>query len=92
MIEAHYKMSIRRVKACAGVATEKGLGAEGQFCVRLFLALRKISVMLSQQCGELSTSRKCAAVGGFVGRGTLFGALLPINLKRLKNRKDTNTL
>jgi hypothetical protein len=31
MIEVHRKMSIRRVKANAGVATEKGLGAEGQF-------------------------------------------------------------
>ena len=28
MIEAHHNISIRRVKACAGVAAVKGLGAE----------------------------------------------------------------
>ena len=80
MIEAHYKMSIQRVKACAGVAVEKGLGAEGRFCARSILALRKISAMLSQKCGELSKTRKYATVVAFVGRGTLFGALLPFKL------------
>ena len=80
MIEAHYKMSIRRVKAGAGVAAKKGLGAEGRSCARPFLALRKISVVLSQKCGELSKSRRCAAFGGFMGRGTLFGAPLPFKL------------
>ena len=69
MIEAHYKMSILREKACAGVAVEKGLGAEGQFGVKLFLALRKISVLLSQKCGELSTSRHYTTQGGFCGQG-----------------------
>ena len=83
MIEAHYKMSIRRVKACAGVAVEKGLGAEGQFGAKLFLALRRISVMLSQKCGELSKSRHCTAIRWFMGRGTLFGALLPFKLAKL---------
>ena len=91
MIEAHYKMSILREKACAGVAAEKGLGAEGQFGAKLFLALRKISVMLSQKCGELSKTRKYATAVAFVGRGTLFGALLPFKLKRMTNRKDTQT-
>ncbi len=62
-------MSILREKACAGVAVEKGLGAEGQFGAKLFLALRKISVMLSQKCGELSKSRNCAILDGFCGQG-----------------------
>ncbi len=73
-------MSIRRVKACAGVATEKGLGAEGQFGAKLFLALRKISVLLSQKCGELSKPVNVPPEVAFVGRGTLFGALLPFKL------------
>ncbi len=29
-VEAHLEMSIRRAKACAGVAAEKGSGAEGR--------------------------------------------------------------
>ena len=74
-------MSIRRVKACAGVAAEKGLGAEGHSGARLFLALRKTSAVLSQKCGALSKSRKHAISMAFVGRGTLFGALLPFHLK-----------
>jgi hypothetical protein len=70
MIEAHYKMSIQRVKAGAGVALEKGLGAEGRKKrAQPSLALRKISVVLSQQCGELSTSRQCAVANGFYGQG-----------------------
>ena len=54
MIEAHHKKSIRRERACAGVAAEKGLGAEGRGSANPFLALRKISAVLSQKCGELS--------------------------------------
>ena len=89
MIEAHHKMSIRRFKACAGVAAEKGLGTEGQFCAKLFLAMRKTSVLLSQKCGELSKTRNnTAIVWFFVGRGTLFGALLPFKLKSA--RKETS--
>ena len=80
MIEAHYKMSIRRERACAGVAAEKGLGAEGQFGARLFLALRKTSVVLSQKCGALSTPVYNRPWADFVGRGTLFGAPLPFQL------------
>lgn len=80
MIEAHYKMSIRRVKACAGVAAEKGLGAEGRSCARSFLALRKISAMLSQKCGALSTPVYNRPWADFVGRGTLVGAPLPFQL------------
>ena len=78
-------MSIRRRRACAGVAAEKGLGAEGRSSARSILALRKISVMLSQKCGELSKTRKYATAVAFVGRGTLFGALLPFKLQ--KDRK-----
>ena len=81
-------MSIRRAKAGAGVAARKGLGAEGQFCAKLFLALRKRSVVLSQKCGELSKSRHRAILMAFVGRGTLFGALLPFKLKSV--RKETS--
>ena len=88
MIEAHYKMSIRRERACAGVAAEKGLGAEGQFGAKLFLALRKISAVLSQKCGELSTPVNVPPKVAFVGRGTLFGALLPFKLKSA--RKETS--
>ena len=81
-------MSIRRVKACAGVAVEKGLGAEGRSSAKPFLALRKISVVLSQQCGELSTSRQRAVPNGFyMGRGTLFGAPLPFKLTILQRQE-----
>lgn len=69
MIEVHHKMSIQRVKACAGVAVEKGLGAEGRFCARSILALRKISAMLSQKCGALSTPVYNRPNGGFYGQG-----------------------
>ena len=69
-------------QACAGVAAEKGLGAEGRGSANPFLALRKTSVVLSQKCGELSKSRHCIIVlDDFVGRGTLLGALLPFKLK-----------
>ena len=82
-------MSIRRAKAGAGVAAKKGLGAEEQFCAKLFLALRKISVVLSQKCGALSKSRNIPLSGGFVGRGTLFGALLPFHFKTAKGDFQT---
>ena len=62
-------MSIRRVKACAGVAAEKGLGAEGRRSATPFLALRKTSAVLSQKCGELSTPVNVPPLGGFCGQG-----------------------
>ena len=68
-IEAHLDKSSRRETACAGVAVEKGLGAEGRFCARSILALRKISAMLSQKCGALSTPVHNRPNGGFYGQG-----------------------
>ena len=57
-------------QACAGVAAEKGLGAEGRGSANPFLALRKTSVVLSQKCGELSKSRHCIIVlDDFCGQG-----------------------
>ena len=61
-------MSIRRERACAGVATEKGFGAEGRSCARTFLALRRIFAVLSQKCGELSKPRKFAAFWWLCGQ------------------------
>ena len=51
------------------VAAEKGLGAEGQFCAKLFLAMRKTSVLLSQKCGELSKTRNNTAIVWFLWAG-----------------------
>ena len=52
MIEAHYKMSILREKACAGVAEKKGLGAEGRLLRVAALATRITSVLLSTNWSE----------------------------------------
>ena len=54
MIEAHLENSNRRVKINADVAAGKGSGAEERLSLKPILAVRITSVLLSQQCGELS--------------------------------------
>ena len=49
-------ISSHRAKACVGVAVAKGFGAEGDSCATVILASRRISVLLSQKCGVLSTA------------------------------------
>ena len=64
MIEAHLEKSSCRAKAHEfGVAAGKGSGAEERLSLKPILAVRITSVLLSQQCGELSNGNGLLKIG-----------------------------
>ncbi len=74
-------MSIRRVKAGAGVAAEKGLGAEGRSLRKIDPGIAEnIRCVVAEMRRAIQIPSSCHWIMVFVGRGTLFGALLPFKL------------
>ena len=85
-------MSIQRVKACAGVALEKGLGAEGRGAQTRSWHCGKYPLCCRRNAESYPNPVIAPPLGGFCGQGYALWRTPAFQIEKTEHRKDTQTL